>query len=206
MTNDPKHLVATGYDNIADVYLERFGVSTIREKWLGRLIKGLPPTCGRVLDLGCGPGIPVARDLAALGHSVVGVDGSAQQIVRARHNVPAATFLEADMCEVTFEAGSFDAVGAFYSITHIPPIQQGLLVARIATWLKPGGIFVGSFGAGVRGEWSGEWLGTTMFFGHSGEAETLRHLADAGLKVRESSIEKQDNEEAAFMWVEAIRE
>jgi SAM-dependent methyltransferase len=150
--------------------------------------------------------VPVARDLAALGHSVVGVDGSAQQVVRARHNVPAATFLEADMCEVAFEAGTFDAVGAFYSITHIPPIQQAPLVGKIAMWLKPGGIFVGSFGIGAGGEWTGEWLGTTMFFGHSGEAETLRHLADAGLKVRESSVEKQDNEEAAFMWIEAVKD
>jgi hypothetical protein len=44
-----------------------------------------------------------------------------------------------------------------------------------------------------------------MFFGHSGEAETLRHLADAGLKVRESSVEKQDNEEVAFIWIEAVK-
>ncbi|MBB1093362.1 class I SAM-dependent methyltransferase [Rhodopseudomonas palustris] len=43
------------------------------------------------------------------------------------------------MCGVTFEAGSFDAVGAFYSITHVPPTQQGPLVVNIARWLKPGG-------------------------------------------------------------------
>jgi ubiquinone/menaquinone biosynthesis C-methylase UbiE len=121
---NPGHLVSAGYDNIADAYLERFGVSVVRQKWLGRLIEGLRSGRSRVLDLGCGAGIPVARDLAALGHSVVGVDGSVQQIVRARHNVPAATFIEADMCEVEFEAASFDAIGAFYSITHVPLTQQ----------------------------------------------------------------------------------
>ena len=26
-------------------------------------------------------------------------------------------------------------------------------------WLKPGGIFVASFGSGAAGEWTGEWLG-----------------------------------------------
>ena len=86
------------------------------------------------------------------------------------------------MCEAEFEAGSFHAVGAFYSITHIPPIRQGPLIANIAAWLKPRGVFVASFGPGVAGEWTGEWLGTTMFFGHNGEAETLRCLANSGLK------------------------
>ncbi len=109
------------------------------------------------------------------------------------------------MCGVTFEPDSFDAVGAFYSITHIPPTQQGPLVVNIARWLKPRGKFVASFATGVRTEWTGEWLGTTMFFGHSSEAETLSHLAEARLRVRNSAVEKQDNEEAVFMWIEAIK-
>ena len=44
-----------------------------------------------------------------------------------------------------------------------------------------------------------------MFFGHLGETETLRFLAQIGLLVRHSSVEKQDNEEATFMWIEAAR-
>jgi SAM-dependent methyltransferase len=148
----------------------------------------------------------VARDLASLGHIVVGVDGSSQQIIRARQNVPQATFIEADMCSVTFEGSSFDAVGAFYSITHVPPAQQGTLIVSIATWLKPGGTLVASFGTGASGEWTGKWLGTTMFFGHVGETEALRLLTEAGLLVRHSSVEKQDNEEAAFMWIEAVKD
>ena len=80
------------------------------------------------------------------------------------------------------------------------------MIAKIASWLKPGGMFVASFGSGAAGEWTGEWLGTTMFFGHNGEAETLRCLANSGLRVRDSSVEKQDNEEAAFMWIEAVKD
>jgi hypothetical protein len=52
--------------------------------------------------------------------------------------------------------------------------------------------FVASFGSGGASEWTCEWLGTTMFFGHNGEGETLRYLADSGLRVRDSSVEKQD--------------
>ncbi len=85
---------------------------------------------------------PVARDLTALRHAVVGVDGSAQQVARARRNLPKATLIKADMCEVAFEVGSFNAVRAFYSITHVPRTYQGPLIANIAAWLKPGGTFV----------------------------------------------------------------
>jgi SAM-dependent methyltransferase len=205
MSSEKKCVVTQGYDHVADAYLERFGLSTVREKWVGRLIARLPVHGGRVLDLGCGAGIPVARDLAALGYDVVGVDASSQQIVRARQNVGAARFIEADMCSVSFEANSFDAVGAFYAITHIPPAQQRPLIASIAAWLKPGGALVASFGVGPAGEWMGHWLGTSMYFGHAGEAETLRALSDAGLLVRLSSVEEQDNEDTAFMWIEATK-
>ena len=205
MTSATQRIVSAGYDLVADAYLERFGISTVRQKWLERLVDGLPAKGGRVLDLGCSAGVPVALALAASGHIVVGVDGSPQQIARARQNVPQATFIEADMCNVGFEAASFDAVAAFYSITHVPPAQQTALIASIARWIKPGGTFVASFGAGAAGEWTGEWLGTTMFFGHAGEAETRRALIDAGMCVRHSSVEKQDNEEAAFMWIEATK-
>src|SRR3984957_7436972 len=90
-------------------------------------------------------------------------------------------------------------------ITHIPPAEQGALISKIALWLKPGGILVASFAAGEPEEWVGEWLGTTMFFGQSSEDATLRCLYDAGLNVRRSMVEQQDNEGAVFLWIEAER-
>lgn len=205
MTTDSKRLVATAYDVIADTYLERFGVSSVRQKWLRRLVEALPPRAGRVLDLGCGAGVPVAMELASAGHSVVGVDGSGQQIVRARRSVPDAKFIQADMSEVRFDAGSFDAVGAFYSVTHLPADEHGPLFMRIAEWLKPGGTFVASLGTGMSGDWTGDWLGTTMFFGHNSEATSLALLREAGLAVQQTEVERQDNEDAVFLWVVAVR-
>ncbi len=205
MNETPQRVVSVGYDEVADAYLDRFGVSTVRQRWFERLVESLPLAGARVLDLGCGAGVPVARQLVALGHTVTGVDGSSQQIAKACRNVPQATFIEADMCSVAFEEDTFDAVGAFYSITHVPPAQQAGLLASIAQWLKPRGKLVASFGSGSGGEWAGQWLGTTMYFGHASEDETLRWLADAGLLVRHATVEKQDNEDAAFLWIEAIK-
>ena len=47
VSNDPKRIVVSGYDEVANVYLERFGVSTVRQKWVDRLIDGLPAGGGR---------------------------------------------------------------------------------------------------------------------------------------------------------------
>jgi hypothetical protein len=49
-------------------------------------------------------------------------------------------------------------------------------------------------------------LGTTMFFGHNSEDATLRDLHNAGLEVRRSLVEQQDNEDDAFLWIEAAKQ
>lgn len=203
MSDDPKHLVATSYDMIADTYLETFGVSSVRSKWLHILMAHLPASGGRVLDLGCGAGVPVARALVQAGHSVVGVDSSAMQIAKARELVPDATFVHADMGSIRFEDASFDAVCAFYAITHLPAAEQGKLFRDIAGWLEPGGVFVASLGCGPAGDWTGEWLGTPMFFSHAGEERNLISIEEAGLVIERAEVERQDNEDAAFLWVVA---
>ncbi|HEX5845281.1 MAG TPA: class I SAM-dependent methyltransferase [Rhodoplanes sp.] len=78
----------------------------------------LPPGA-RVLDLGWGAGVPVARRTDH-GFAVVGIDGSPRQIALTRDTAPRATFMVPDMTTVAFEPMSFDAVTAFYSITHVP--------------------------------------------------------------------------------------
>ena len=206
MTEDSGRVVARGYDLIADAYLERFGTSAVRQRWLDRLVARLPCGRARVLDLGCGAGIPVSRDLAALGHDVVGIDISGEQMRRARQNVPDATFIAADMCAAMFDPEHFDAVGVFYAITHLPPASQRLLLRKIGNWLKPGGVMIGSFGTGAVGDWFGEWMGTKMYFGHTSEDELSISLADAGLWTRHSLVEMQDDESASFLWVEAVKD
>jgi SAM-dependent methyltransferase len=101
MTRDPRIVVAQAYDRIAEIYLRRFGDSAVRQFWLDQLIARLPAGV-RVLDLGCGAGLPVARDLQDRGFVVTGIDGSRRQIELARGNVPGPTFVQADMTNANF--------------------------------------------------------------------------------------------------------
>lgn len=115
---DPRQIVAHGYDRIAERYTAWAGESSAggRARFGALLLDRLPPGAA-VLDLGCGTGVPVARELAKR-LTVTGVDISAHCIALPRRNVPGATFLHADMAALDLPAGSFDAVVASYSIIH----------------------------------------------------------------------------------------
>ena len=87
---DPRKIVESGYDAVAGRYaqLEPEEHEWPRMRWLRELLARVEPG-ERVLDVGCGNGIPATREIA-LAHQAVGVDISAAQIERARENVPDA--------------------------------------------------------------------------------------------------------------------
>ena len=145
---DPRQIVADGYNAMAERYLAWSDLqpSATRLRYLALALELIPPG-SEVLELGCGAGIPMTAALAE-GRAVTGVDISATQLEMARRNVPNATFIEADMTSLAFEPASFDAVVAFYSLTHVPRDEHEPLVGRIRTWLGPGGLFPGLDGRG----------------------------------------------------------
>ena len=109
-SEDAKRVVRDGYDRVSESYrADDFALSgTGYERWLTMLTPHLNER-SRVLDLGCGCGIPVAKALATR-HQVTGVDLSPVQVERAQRLVPDARFVCADMTDVRFDEGSFDAV------------------------------------------------------------------------------------------------
>ena len=203
---DPCETVARGYDEIADRYLAWSTDSSVRLRWLTALRAALP-SAARILDLGCGPGVPVARWLVDAGYDVTGIDGSRAQIERARRNVPEATFRVGDMTTVDTEPGSFDGVVAMYSITHVPRARHAALFRRIHEWLRPGGVFLASLGAGDSPDWTGEWLGVEMFFSHFDAETNLRLVTGAGFVIERQEVvaEDEDGDPVSFLWVLAQR-
>jgi hypothetical protein len=73
----------------------------------------------------------------------------------------------------------------------------------VRRWLRPGGVFLASLGAGDLEAWSGEWLGVPMFFSSHPAAENLRLLTAAGLEpVRDEVVTMREPEgDATFLWV-----
>lgn len=163
--------------------------------WLRRFEALLTPG-GRVLDLGCGNGLPVALELSAR-FAVTGVDLSPVQIERARALVPAADFLCADMTEVELPAGSFAGVAAFYSLINVPAAEHPGLFQRIAGWLAPGGVVLATVGrdawTGIERDWRGV-PGARMYYSQASVQDYRAWFRDAGLTLIEEGREpKQGN-------------
>ncbi len=80
----------------------------------------LEPENGKLLDLGCGAGEPVARYFINNNWHVIGVDFSERMIELASKYAPKMETIRGDIRNVQFESNQFDAITAAYSLFHIP--------------------------------------------------------------------------------------
>jgi cyclopropane fatty-acyl-phospholipid synthase-like methyltransferase len=202
MTEQSQHLVAQGYDAVADRYAALEGdVAWPRLRWLDELL-GQVAEGAHVLDLGCGDGIPAGRRITQR-HRLTGVDVSARQIELARTNVPAGRFAVGDVLQLRYPAGTFAAVTAFYTFDHLPRQQLPEMFQLIHGWLEESGLLLFCVETDDEPGKVGEWLGTPMFFSSYDPATTRRLLEDSGFTIVRDSVEQQHegDHEVDYLWV-----
>lgn len=183
-----REMVRSGYDAISRQYRDDEGRPNAGRSestnnyhaWLNELA-GLLPSHARVLDLGCGAGVPASRIMVNAGLRVTGLDMSLVQIERATSLIPEATFLHADMATWDCRPGSFDAIVTLYALIHVPLADQQCLIPRLSRWLMPGGYLLAIVG---HERWTGveDYLGVPMFWDHADTETYLDWLGYAGLR------------------------
>lgn len=138
-----RHGQAEAFDAIGDRYDEAFphkDGQIAAGKWLAESL----PAGVRVLDLGCGTGVPTARQLTDAGLRVTGVDLSEGMVAQARANVPEAEFVQGDLADVgdgTLTAGgSFAGAAAFFSLLMLPREEIPGTLRAIHGLLETGGL------------------------------------------------------------------
>jgi len=183
---DYKALVRQGYDQCSERFTAARQCDAPAE--LRLVTDGLEPGAS-VLDLGCGGGIPVARTLAER-FRVTGVDFSAEQVRRARENVPTGTFHCSDVMEYQPEPAGFSAVTAFYLFFHLPREEQLELVRRTHSWLRPGGRLLATVGRFDEAPYTeDDFFGVPMFwtnFSRAGYEQVFRELGFQLLETLEA--------------------
>lgn len=132
---------AEAFDAIGDRYDEAFPHKEgqlASGAWLARTL----PAGSRVLDIGCGTGVPTSRQLAEAGHSVLGVDLSRGMIDIARAAVPEAEFRVLDLAELedSTRPGEFDGVAAFFALLMLPKAEIPVAMRMVHGRLRPGGL------------------------------------------------------------------
>jgi 2-polyprenyl-3-methyl-5-hydroxy-6-metoxy-1,4-benzoquinol methylase len=136
-------------DYHADRYIARFRALAADGADLAgeaRLLDAMLPRAARVLDAGCGPGRTSAA-LAAMGHTVVGVDVDDRLIDAARADHPAPRFVVADLATLDLaDEEPFDAaVLAGNVLVYVAPGTEQQVLTRIAAHVRPDGVIVTGF-------------------------------------------------------------
>ena len=121
MQGNKKNVFET-YNKIADWYSENHYKGLIQRVYVDEVIE-LAGTNAKILDLGCGTGVPIMEYLISNGLSTLGVDGSAAMLEIARKNLPEAAFLQHDMRTLSLD-DKFDAIIAWNSFFHLPSDDQ----------------------------------------------------------------------------------
>jgi hypothetical protein len=99
---------------------------------------------------------------------------------------------------------SFDAVVAFYSLIHLPRIEQAVLLERLAEWLRPNGWLLVNLGvSNDAGSIEPDWLGVPMYWSSYDAQTNLDLISQAGFMLVETETltDDEDGEPVSFLWI-----
>ncbi|MBT5929178.1 MAG: class I SAM-dependent methyltransferase [Rhodobacteraceae bacterium] len=166
------------YDAKAADYAKLIGSDTKENPYLERFIARLP-TGGRVLDLGCGPGLAATR-MANAGLQVDAMDGSAEMVAMAAQH-DGVTAWQATFDQIT-GTDIYDGIWANFCLLHASKEAMPHHLAAMVTALKPGGAFhIGmKLGSGSQRDAIGR------LYSYYSEPELITLLGAAGLTAGET--------------------
>lgn len=172
------------YERHAGLYDRERGRSLIEREWLDRFC-AIAAANGMLLDLGCGPGEPLARELLARGYGVTGVDSSPAMIALCQTRFPPAhwptSWIVGDMRALSL-GQRFAGILAWDSFFHLTPADQRAMFPRFAAHAAPGAALMFTSGHHA-GEAIGTLQGETLYHASLDPSEYQRLLTDNGFAV-----------------------
>lgn len=208
--SDAKLVNEQAYNHLADWYLSWIsGQTSPRESYALKVLESIPTTSSSlpyILELGCGPGVPITQLLLSQGARVLANDISPKQITLAKSQCrsPRANFIAGDMATLSIPAASLDGVVCFFTLFHLPRAEQGPMLAKIYAWLKPGALLVCNFATFDEEEIYGEMMGHGIFWsGYDAEGNKAM-LTEVGFEIeREEVLESDADGGNEFQWIAA---
>ncbi|MFG2527441.1 class I SAM-dependent DNA methyltransferase [Streptomyces sp. NPDC048516] len=177
---------AEAFDAIGDRYDDAF---PHKEGQLasGTWLADTLPAGSRILDLGCGTGLPTARQLSDAGHRVVGIDLSPSMVALARENVPDADFHRLDIADLRGGrldgAGSFDGIAAYFSLLMLPRAEIPYALGMLHDLLRPEGLLALSMVEADVDDFTIPFLGNSVRVSGYLRDDLRRVVHDAGFDV-----------------------
>lgn len=192
-------IIQKGYDTIAELYHNRrLSKKEINYKYFDDLMKYFPKK-GKVLDLGCGGGVPVLSYFTEKGFECTGVDISEKMIKIAENELPNANLFVEDMANLNFKNEMFDLIVSTYAIIHIPQEKQHKLLLDIYNWLKPNGKAYLVLGEkDKKSEIKNDWHGVEMYWSYYSPKKYNEIFIELGFKKIWEEIEDIPNGEQFY--------
>jgi 2-polyprenyl-3-methyl-5-hydroxy-6-metoxy-1,4-benzoquinol methylase len=162
------------------------GDTLVEGSWLDRFCDLLPAGAA-VLDIGCGSGLPLARELLRRGFSVTGVDGTPTMVQLFESNLPGTPVHLADMRQLALEQ-RFAGLLAWDSFFHLSPDDQRAMFFRFQAHAAPGAALMFTSGP-AEGSAIGELNGEPLYHGSLNPDEYRNLLAATGFEVAAHVIE-----------------
>lgn len=183
---------SNGYEGVAAEFLAGRGRAPstgIGARHIREWARTLPPGAA-VIDLGCGSGIPITRELVNQNLSVYAMDASPSMVNAFRHNFPQIPVACESVMDSLFFIRRFDAVLTWGLIFLLLPEQQRHLIQRFADILVPGGRLL--FTSPPEPEaWSDAMTGLESR--SLGAAEYRKQLSAVGLSVMREYEDEGEN-------------
>lgn len=180
-----KNIVAL-YEKQWATFQAQRSTSLFEKAWLDRFLRQVRPG-GRILDIGCGNGSPIADYFLGRGFRVTGLDASPSMIARCRQKFPAGRWLTGDMRELALEE-TFDGVLAWDSFFHLPRDDQRRMFSRFAVHAADGAALMFNTGTS-NGEAIGQFAGEALYHASLAPEEYRDLLRQYAFEVVKQRVE-----------------
>jgi len=142
----------------------------------------LAPPPGKVLDVGCGSGEPIARFFVDRGYQVTGIDMVEEMLEICRARFPAMTWQRGDMRAMNLHE-LFDIVVAWDSFFHLGRDEQRAMFATFRRHTAPGGALLFTSGVTEGEAIGGDLFGDALYHASLDTAEYARLLDHHGYEL-----------------------
>jgi cyclopropane fatty-acyl-phospholipid synthase-like methyltransferase len=185
MAQDMRKLVKEGYNkgSYEKVYERESNKLELFEKLMcDELISRLPKN-SKVLDLGCGTGLPYDKYFVDNKINLIGIDISERHIDLAKKNVKTAKYLVGDFFSKDIK-GKFDAIVSYFAIFHIPRTEHKKLFERINSLLNKEGHILITLGVeDMKCDINPDFVGAPMAWSSYSVEKNKELVRNAGFEI-----------------------